>query len=134
RRVGEATGRPYDILTGAEDASYWRTQRAFAWVEPGAWLIKVPLTPRQVPELETELARQDVPRRYGVAANVAWLSWPAERPLTELSLNGLAGLVVRGPELRGASPWVGLPAAAAAPFARAVKGALDPRQRLPALV
>ncbi|MFW6040194.1 MAG: FAD-binding protein, partial [Gemmatimonadota bacterium] len=130
RRVGEATGRPYEMLVGDDDASPWRERRAFAWVPPEHRLIKVPLTPRDVPGLDRRVARQGVTRRYGVAGNVAWLAWPADRPLADLELAGHRGLVVRGPSPNGTSPWLGPPPDAARPFADRVKTALDPRRRL----
>jgi hypothetical protein len=85
-------------------------------------------------QFERIIERQGMPRRYGVAGNVAWLAWPADRPLAELLLDGLSGLVARGPSLHGASPWLGASPEPASSFARSVKGALDPQQRLPALV
>lgn len=134
RRVVETIRRPHDVLTGADETSYWLAQRAFSWVGPARRLIKVPLTPRRIPELERVAERQEVPRRYGVAGNVAWLAWPTDRPLEELDLAGQAALTVRGPPLNGASPWLGPPPVAAEAFARRVKDALDPGRRLPELV
>jgi glycolate oxidase FAD binding subunit len=134
RRVGDSTGRPYEVIAGEEEASYWRAQRAFAWVEAGHRLIKVPVTLRGVAQLDEAAERQEVPRRYGVAGNVAWLAWPPDRPLGELDLVGYSGLVVRGPRLHGVSPWLGPPAKGAVPFARRIKQALDPERRLPELV
>lgn len=133
RRVGDAANRSYEVLAGDDEASYWRAQRAFAWVGAGHWLIKVPLTPRSLAGLDSAADRQGVTRRYGVAGNVAWLTWRADRPLAELDLAGHSGLVVRGPSLKGASPWLGARPDAAQPFARRVKAALDPRRRLPEL-
>ncbi|HEX7119576.1 MAG TPA: FAD-binding protein [Longimicrobiales bacterium] len=133
-RVGTATGRPYTVETGEAEARYWREQRAFDWAPSDGRLVKVPISLRRLVELERTLAALDVPRRYGVAANVAWIAWPADRPLAELELRGLNGLVVRGPEPDGASPWVGPAATGAAVFAERVKAALDPHGRLPALV
>ncbi|MGH7446941.1 MAG: FAD-binding protein [Longimicrobiales bacterium] len=133
RRVGEAAGQRYEIMIGDVEADHWRAQRAFAWVDAGHRLIKVPLTPRRLVELERAIEHHAIPRRYGVAGNVAWLAWPVDRPLAQLDLVGLSGLVVRGPPLDGASPWLGARPQAGEPFARRVKDALDPQQRLPAL-
>lgn len=132
RRVGEAAARPFEVLAGAEEAGHWRARREFAWAD-GARLVKVPLTPRDVVGLERTLERLAVPRRYGVAGNVAWIAWPGARPLAELELAGRSGLVVRGALAEGESPWLGARQEAAAPFARGVKSALDPAGRLPAL-
>lgn len=134
RRVGDTTKRPHEVIPAEEDADYWRAQRAFHWLPAEHFLIKVPLTLRSLAHLDGVAERQDLVRRYSVAGNVAWLAWPVARALGELDLAGLTGLVARGPSLHGASPFVGALQNSAAPFARSVKNALDPRQRLPALV
>jgi len=134
RRVGTATGRPWDLIAGENEPTYWRAQRGFEWVDPDHWLVKVPLSLPRVSELDRILQRQDVQRRYAVAGNVAWLAWHRDRPLVQLDLGGLDGLVVRGPALPGVSPWLGTDTRRAALFASSVKSALDPDQRLPALL
>jgi len=134
QRVGEVSRRPYELLGGGEEAGYWQAQRGFAWVEPGRWLIKVPLTPRLVLVLDRALDRQEVQRRYSVAGNVAWLAWPEDRSLTEFDLAGLRGLVVRGAPLQGASPWIETSPNPAGAFGRSIKNALDPDRRFAALV
>jgi len=133
-RVGAATGRPFEVVAGAEEEGYWQGLRDFAWVPPDCWIVKVPLTLRRLPELERVLAAGDVARRYAVAGNVAWLAWPVDRPRTELDLAGLNGLIVRGPALDGSGPWIGPANIGAAVFARRVKDALDPDGRFPPLV
>jgi glycolate oxidase FAD binding subunit len=134
QRVGKTTQRPYELMIGESDANYWRAQRAFSWLKADHYLIKVPLTLRRLAQLERAAERQGIARRYSVAGNVAWLAWPVTRPIGELDLAGLSGQLVRGPSLHGASPMVGALQNSAAAFARSVKSALDPRQRLPALV
>jgi len=134
RRVGAATGRPHDVIAGESEPDHWRALREFAWVDAAQRLIKVPLTVKRLMQFESVVERQGIPRRYGVAGNVAWLAWPADRPLADLALDGLSGLVARGPSLHGASPWLGTSPEPASSFARPVKSALDPQQRLPALI
>jgi glycolate oxidase FAD binding subunit len=133
RRVAEATGRPHEQLGVEEDAAYWQAERAFAWVEEGRRLVKVPVTPRAVLELDATAERAGIGRRFGVACNVAWLTPPAELPLDRIELGGRTGLLVRGPLAAGESPWIGPMPGRAGAFARALKFALDPGQRLPAL-
>ncbi|MGH7506182.1 MAG: hypothetical protein ACRELX_11050, partial [Longimicrobiales bacterium] len=133
-RVGGATERPFEMLSAEDDVVCWRAQRGFTWLPAAHWLIKAPLTPPRVEALDCALERHAVMRRYSVAANVAWLAWPADRPLAGLDLAGLGGLVVMGPSLEGASPWVGARADAAGAFARGVKSALDPERRMPQLI
>jgi glycolate oxidase FAD binding subunit len=132
-RAGRAAGRPHEILAGETEAALWQAMRGFAWVEPAHWLVKVPLTLHRLPELDRALDRHGVTRRYGVAGNVAWVAWPHDRSLAGTDLAGNRGLIVRGPALEGHSPWIGEPPTGAAPFARRIKDALDPRGRLPAL-
>jgi len=78
----------------------------------------------------------EVPRRYAVAGNLAWLAWPADKPVEQLGILDIPGLIIRGePEISGGS-LVGksLSSTREAPFASAIKNALDPNRRLPALV
>ena len=133
-RVGQFTRRPFEQLGREDESHYWRVLRSFTWLPPDHWLIKVPLTLRRIADLERAIQPHALPRRYSVAGNVAWLAWPAARPLDDLDLGASTGLVVYGPHLRGASPLIGQPMDRAEPFARRVKDALDPRQRLPALI
>jgi glycolate oxidase FAD binding subunit len=133
-RVGRAAGGPYESVPADEEGSYWPALGAFAWVPAPHWLIKVPLTPKRIPALDAALERLGAARRYSVAGNVAWLAWPAVRPLAELDLGGLHGLIVRGPPLEGAAPWLGPPPDTARAFATAVKHALDPERRMPQLL
>ena len=132
-RVGAATGRRFDLVAGEEEEAYWQGLRDFAWA-PESRIIKVPLTLRRLAELERALDAQGVARRYAVAGNVAWIAWPADRPLGELDTSGLTGLVVRGPAQEGTLPWLGPIDTGAAVFARRIKSALDPDGRFPALV
>lgn len=62
------------------------TAREFAWVPREHSLIKVPLSPHQIPAMEQHLASLDAPvvRRYSVGGNVAWLAWPTSLPASHL--------------------------------------------------
>ncbi len=88
-----------EIVQGVEEAALWRDAREFAWV-PADWtLIKVPLTPRRIVELESALAGKASLRRYSSGGNVAWVALP-EPPLAlhdPLIALGLSGLTVFGP-------------------------------------
>ncbi|MEX1184363.1 MAG: FAD-binding protein [Gemmatimonadota bacterium] len=139
QRVGAATGRPFDVVAGEEEAAHWSDARAFAWVGAGHWLVKIPVTPARIAGLDAALDSHGIARRYGVAGNVAWAAWPVGRPLAQLGASlaqctpALSGLVVRGPALNGAGPWLGAATQMEGPFARHIKRALDPDRRLPAL-
>ncbi|MBS1891456.1 MAG: FAD-binding protein [Actinobacteria bacterium] len=109
------------------DGAYWGEARRFAWVGGEARLVVVPLSPRKVVALDAELGRRGVERRYGLAANVAWVAWPAATPLAELSdllaAQALSGVALTGEPL--AEPLLGERRSGGA-FARRVASALDP--------
>jgi len=110
-----------------DDAAHWDEARRFAWVGPDARLVVVPLASRRLLALDAELDRHGAERRYGLAANVAWIAWPAAQPLSELS-GLLAGHALSGVALTGAplgQPLLGESALGGA-FARRLTAALDP--------
>lgn len=109
-----------------DGARVWEEAREFRWVPSGWTLVKVPVTPRRLPELERELARGDSRRWYSAGGNVAWVAWPGDvSPLAAvLDRLGLRGLRVLGPP---GPPFVGRPELDG--FGRRVKQALDPLGR-----
>jgi glycolate oxidase FAD binding subunit len=117
-----------DILTGEEERAHWRTAGDFAWLPAGASLVKVALTPAQVPALEKRLpGPADSPRRYSVGGALAWLAWQAplaelDAILTDLNLPGLLILGDSQPALIGRRPD--------AAFLDRIKRVLDPEGRL----
>lgn len=115
-------------LEGETEARLWRDEREFAWVPQGSRLLRIPLTPRRVSELDEILAAHQAHRRYSVGANLAWVAWHAEiadlhQRLKELKLSGI---VVRGDT---GSALIGT--AEQNEFARRVKQALDPYCKFP---
>jgi hypothetical protein len=66
------------VLEGDADASLWRQQREFSWLPERHALVKIPLSPEGVRGLEEALLQSEVqvPRRYSVGGNVAYLGWP----------------------------------------------------------
>lgn len=115
-----------EIVQGAEEAALWRDAREFAWVPPGWALVKVPLTPRRIVELESALAGKAPLRRYASGGNVAWVALPEppatlHAPLLEL---GLSGLAVFGPPGQAR-----LGVRVGESFERRVKAVLDPYHR-----
>jgi glycolate oxidase FAD binding subunit len=123
-----------EVFQGPREADLWRNAREFAWVPEGWSLIKVPLTPRRIAELEERIKDPKGPtdssgplpasiRRYSAGGQVAWLaaSAPPKTMDTFLSALELSGLVLSGP----AGP-IRLGVRAGEPFARRVKMALDP--------
>jgi glycolate oxidase FAD binding subunit len=115
--------------TVLDDAGLWEEARRFAWVDGDARLVVIPAAPRQVVALDSGLERHGADRRYGLAANVAWVGWPeAARPedLSDLLAgHGLSGVALTGRPL--AEPLLGARLGGA--FARRIAAALDPDGR-----
>lgn len=102
-----------EILTEADDARFWRDVREMQWAGEHP-VSKVPITPARMVELEAALQTQNLPRRYSVGGNVAWLTSPAPA--------GFAAQSFIGPY----SP----PCVPAHPFAQRIKQALDAAGKL----
>ncbi len=130
----EERGGQVETLTGPTEEALWHELREFSWVPAGHGLVKVPLAPTRVGEIEATLADLDPTsaRRYGVGGNVLWLAWP--EPLGEARLEawlqqqGLPAMAVTG---RWARPLLGRVSGEG--FARRVAEVLDPegKFRLP---
>jgi glycolate oxidase FAD binding subunit len=80
-------GRSVEVLEGEADESAWDQARAFGWRPARHDLVKLPLTPGQIPRLERALLALEsaaphstVPRRYSVGGHLAWLAWPETKP------------------------------------------------------
>lgn len=115
-----------ETVDAASEARFWRDARELAWAPAGWAVVKVPLTPKKIVGLESQLAA-DVIRRYSVAGQVAWIATPEPVGLDGiLARNGLSGLVLIGPAGK-----VRLGAHPGEPFERRVKQALDPLNRFP---
>jgi glycolate oxidase FAD binding subunit len=129
-RLARTLALPVERLDGGEDERAWQAARELAWAPARASVVKVALTAARVPALDAELAGAGAIRRYGRAANLAWIAWPAERPLAGLDLLlgrlGLPGLVLTGPPGSGR-----LGARSGGVFAQRVRSALDPDSRFP---
>jgi glycolate oxidase FAD binding subunit len=110
-------------LEGTLEVESWRSRREFSWLKPGETLVKVPLTPRRVLNLDEQLAAQGAQRRYSSGANLAWVAWPGPtEPFHHLlETHGLSGLAILG---RADQPLLGVRVGDA--FAQRVKKALDP--------
>ena len=116
---------------GLEEAKFWQQLRDFEWAK-GDILIKIPVTPRALSELDFAFGRIDARRHYSAAGNVAHAALSA-RQFTAISRGieelGLQGLVLRGKvdELRPGRH----PSTAAEQI---VKQAMDPDGTFPPLV
>jgi glycolate oxidase FAD binding subunit len=125
-RAGRLAGSAEPGGEVIEGEALWDEGRRFGWVGGDARLVVVPVAPRQVIALDADLDRYGASRRYGLGANVAWIAWPAAKPVADLSAllasHGLSGVALTGPPL--AEPLLG--AATGGAFARRVTAALDP--------
>jgi glycolate oxidase FAD binding subunit len=118
-----------EVIETSADGALWQRVKELAWVPSGWALVKVPLTPKRLPILETQLAKVEAQRRYSAGGNLAWLAWPGgenwpnklDTLLTSLDLSGLVLFGPPGVTRLGVNPG--------APLARRVKQALDPGGR-----
>lgn len=123
---------PGEILADADAASLWAALREFDWAYDDGPLFKVALTPNVLPALDEKLRRLDGALMHlSAAGNLAYISLPANSSADQLS-TGLRELGLRGLALRGDVPlWCGV--ISRPKIAQALKDALDPNQRFPAL-
>lgn len=114
-------------VLGAEQAlGLWRGVREFVWAHDGGELVKVAIVPSHVAAVVERVQRVEGARVWiGAGGNVAWVSLPRGASLGEKW--AWPALTVRG-----TGPlWPGVRQEAA--VGRAVKAALDPQGRFPAL-
>lgn len=115
-----------EVIEGEAETRMWRDAREFSWLPKDHSLVKIPITPRRVIQMEEFLSGYGAERRYSVGANLAWVAWPGDidQLNTGLSQLQLSGLVVLGQPGRR---LIGIRRGEA--FARRVKQALDPSGR-----
>jgi glycolate oxidase FAD binding subunit len=119
-----------DALAGADEAGVWEEAREFQWVPAGWALLKVPLNPGKIAQVEEALAGRGALRRYSAGGQVLWLASLESAPALDALLReqGLSALM-----LWGAGPQAPHPARLGVrtgeSFARRVKQALDPDDR-----
>ncbi|MCB0182881.1 MAG: FAD-binding protein [Caldilineaceae bacterium] len=115
-------------LPEQEEAAFWSTVNEVSWAAAEATLVKVALTPGKIKAIETTLTAHGAQRHYAVGGNLAWIAWPGDLAALDQQLQtlGLTGL-----PLRGNSPHVYLGQRNGQHFARRIKAALDPQNRLP---
>ncbi len=87
-----------EILDGDDEARYWEGVNEFNWIPMNSTLVKIPLIPNLVPELDTFLKQNEAVRRYSVGANVAWIAWTQPLEILDQHLKDakLVGLTILG--------------------------------------
>jgi len=129
-RLNAFLGASTHVLTDEEDAQAWQSAGEFSWLPKGYGLIKVPINPARILELEDAAgAMNPAPvRHYSVGGNVCWLGWPndagaehADAFLKRLNLPGVAVLGSFRQALLGHQTGDA--------FARRLLSVLDPEQR-----
>ena len=115
-------------LRHTSDADYWRDVSHYRWAKGASHFIKLPLTVKRIPELESFLNQTRAQRRYSAGGNVAWIAWKntdsLDQLVTKLKELRLSGLVLQGPVNY---PIIGcLPGGV---FLQRVKDALDPNRK-----
>ncbi|KAA3656733.1 MAG: FAD-binding oxidoreductase [Chloroflexi bacterium] len=108
------------LLENEADITYWQAQNRFDWAFAASQLVKIPVTPKQIPTLDKHLT--NTLRRYSAGGNVAWVAaddmTALQTTLTELNL---AGLQFTG---HTDDPYLG--SRKGRRFAQRIKKALDP--------
>ena len=103
-RVREFLGSGPGIELIDDDELFWQSAAEFNWAPVDHALAKMPLVSSQIADLESALAgaASEVPRRYSVGGNAAWLAWPSsvESILLHTAAERLGRklLVVRNPD------------------------------------
>ena len=89
------------------DRSPWEAINDLSWVDEAQTLIKVVLSPKQIPTLDNDLQNLNIQRRYSVGGNIAWLTTDDVVALFAiLDKHQLTGLPILG---QSDSPIIGQP-------------------------
>ncbi len=92
-----AVQRSGRVLLADEAAGVWQRLNDLDFGDPGAPLVKVPLTPVRIVPLEQSLAGTKAVRHYSMAGNLAWIAGMEPEDLDPvLRREGLHGLTLRG--------------------------------------
>lgn len=109
------------VLEDEVEQALWAGLNAMQWAKPEHHLVKIPLPPKRVPNLDILEGLED--RHYTAAGNVAWVTTadlvPLNAHLISMSLSGLV--------LTGSTKQLILGARPGLPLERRLKRALDPQ-------
>jgi glycolate oxidase FAD binding subunit len=123
---------PGEILSVADAAGLWSALSEFRWAHDDGPFVKLVMTPDILPALGAKVRAMDGALLHvSAAGNVAYVSLPTSAGASQLA-SAASELGLRGLALRGEAPlWYGLQTRPK--IAQAVKDALDPVHRFPAL-
>ncbi|MFZ0426794.1 MAG: FAD-binding protein [Acidobacteriota bacterium] len=117
-----------EILTGTEEAEFWREATELSWVPDGWSLWKIPLTPSRIAELEASLQGIECRCRYSVGGNLCWLAAGGDQVDGSVLPDDLARVAV---PVFG-EPGLGPPSSRLdCAFSCRIRQALDPHGRFP---
>ncbi len=109
-----------EVINDEAEMTLWADINNITWLGEKVGLVKVPLPPKRIPDLDKRVS--GLARRYSVGGNVAWLAVSnldeLHTLLTELELSGLVLVGQAG------RPYLGV--RKGLPLAQRVKQALDP--------
>jgi len=115
-----------EIIEDKEEQEFWDAINGFSWHMDDRYLIKIPINPKLVRELDGFLSDSSAERYYSVGCNIAWVSWPGELDILDSKLKqlSLSGLVLLGDVV---DPHLG--AKRSNTFSIKIKNALDPNNK-----
>lgn len=122
------------MVTGSQQSQLWSEYADRLWGQPNRTVMKVPMGPRGIFELDEAADELELDRSYGSGGNVGWLSWEssAEAALPRLKRvhRALVELQLRGQVIQGPSPYVFWGWNPTNPFWNKIKQVFDPSGRL----
>lgn len=91
-------------------------------------LVRAPVTPSRLIQIDAALEELSVQRRYSVAGNLVWIAWPSPRPIQQLD-ETLRHLSIGATVLIGDTPQCHIGLRPNASMIRRIQSALDPESR-----
>ena len=86
------------LVVHQEDEQFWSGERDFEWVPRDTRLLKIPMLPGEILNMEARFDAIDstIVRRYSVGGNVLYLAWPNTLAWDRLPVMDRGGLVLSG--------------------------------------
>ena len=117
-----------EVFSGRSEGLLWQNFREFKNTENYPTLLKMPISPPRISEIENLLNNRSAMRRYGAGGRVAWVGLPNSESVVafgeDLKTLGFSALVFLGENV---SPLIG--AYPGRFFLNRIKSAIDPDDR-----